>query len=173
MLAEKTEKTINVTQGEFKLSDDPDVVLSTLLGSCVAICLCDPVRRIGGMNHFLLPDNGGGATGDHVKYGVNAMELLINGLIKKGAARDRLVAKAFGGARMDGNLRDIGESNIRFARDFLQRENIPCEGESLGGLQARRVLFWPTTFRARQRLVPRETVREAPPPSRAADVTLF
>lgn len=157
------EKTVNVTQGEFKLSDDPSVVLSTLLGSCVSVCLHDPVRKIGGMNHFLLAEDRSGSSGE-VKYGVHAMELLINALIKQGADRGRLVAKAFGGAKMDGNLRDIGTGNITFAREFLAREGIKCEGESFGGLQARRVQFWPTSFRARQRLVPRETVKETPAP---------
>ncbi len=170
------DKTVNVTQGEFKMSDDPDVVLSTLLGSCVSVCLHDPVRKIGGMNHFLLPEDRGGSSGE-MKYGVHAMELLINALIKNGAARERLVAKAFGGAKMDGNLRDIGSSNIAFARNFLSREGIHCDGESLGGLQARRVQFWPASFRARQRLVPRNTVNESPPPivkaQEPSEITLF
>lgn len=171
-MAAPGERTVNVTQGEYRVSDDPSVVLSTLLGSCVAVCLCDPLRGIGGLNHFLLPEDRTGV-GTEEKYGINAMELLINALIKNGAARDRLQAKVFGGAKMDGNLRDIGDLNIVFARNFLLRERIPCLGESVGGVQARRIQLWPTTLRVRQRLVPRDVVREAPPRQVQPDITLF
>jgi chemotaxis protein CheD len=80
------ERTMHVVQGEYRVISDARVVLTTILGSCVSTCIWDEVAGVGGMNHFLLPGNEGGSS-DHVKYGVNAMELLINGLLKQGAAR--------------------------------------------------------------------------------------
>jgi chemotaxis protein CheD len=94
-------KRVHIIQGEYKVVTDPDVFLSTILGSCVAACLRDPVAGVGGMNHFLLPGSAAAMTsgGDATRYGVHLMELLINGLLKKGARRDRLEAKIFGGAK--------------------------------------------------------------------------
>lgn len=125
-------KTITVIQGEFRISDSPTVVLSTILGSCIAVCLYDRVAKIGGMNHFLLPGQHSSSNLD-VRYGVNAMELLINGLLKSGADRKHLTAKLFGGSSIAKNLGKIGESNITFAREYLRNEKIPCVSESLGG----------------------------------------
>ena len=101
MTTEATAKRVHIIQGEYKVVSDPDVVLSTILGSCVAACLRDPVAGVGGMNHFLLPGSGNASLGggDATRYGVHLMELLINGLLKKGARRDRLEAKVFGGAK--------------------------------------------------------------------------
>ncbi|WP_417210102.1 chemotaxis protein CheD [Antarctobacter sp.] len=173
-----SEKVVNVIQGEYQISDDPEVVLTTVLGSCIAVCMFDATRRIGGLNHFLLPnrDGGGGAS---VRYGAYAMELLINGLLRQGAERARLQAKVFGGASMMGNLRDIGASNAAFARQFLSDEGIPCIAESVAGTAARRIRFWPTDGRVRQLLVPAEAValppeKPAPIPRPVADeITLF
>jgi len=158
-----TVRKIHVIQGEFHVSGDPDVMLTTVLGSCVAACLHDPVARVGGMNHFLLADNAG-QRGDEeaVRYGAYAMEMLINGLLKLGASRGRLQAKLFGGARMFNGLSDVGAANARFARQFLIDEGITLIGDSLGGTVARRVEFWPTTGRARQRL---NGAAEPPPPA--------
>lgn len=149
----KTIKTVAVVQGEFKISSEPEVVLSTVLGSCVAVCLHDPGARIGGMNHFLLPHREGSGR-DDIRYGAHAMELLINGLLKDGAARHRLEAKIFGGASMASHLQDIGSSNAAFAHQFLADESIPILSESLGGTLARRVRFWPESGRVQQMLIP-------------------
>lgn len=146
------ERSMHVVQGEFRVIRDPRVVLTTILGSCVATCVWDDVACVGGMNHFLLPGDDG-ASSDHVKYGVNAMELLINGLLKEGAARSRLRAKLFGGAHVVQSLGDIGAKNAAFAQKFLGLECIPCVGQSLGGERARRIRFWPTTGRASQFLL--------------------
>lgn len=143
---------INLVQGEYAVSADADVALTTILGSCVAACLRDPRASVGGMNHFLLP----GALVDKtesVERGVHAMELLINDLLKAGARRDRLEAKIFGGARMMKNLSDIGAKNASFAADFLRQEGIPIVGGSTGGDQARRIRFWPATGKAQQRVL--------------------
>lgn len=146
------ERMLHVVQGEYAVVSEPDVVLTTILGSCVATCMWDPVAAVGGMNHFLLPGDGE-ASGDSMKYGVNSMELLINGLLQKGAARSRLQAKLFGGAHVIQNLGDIGAKNAEFAQRFLRLEGIHCAGQSLGGDRARRVRFWPITGRAGQMLL--------------------
>lgn len=156
------ETKIHVGQGEFEVAATPDAVLTTILGSCVAACIWDPQARLGGMNHIVLPHT---PEGDlrHASAGVNAMELLINGVIRAGGARERLQAKLFGGARMIAGLSDVGARNAEFAKSFLDREGIPCLSASLGGTQGRRVQFWPVTGRARQMLmessdVPREEI---------------
>ncbi|MFN3890853.1 MAG: chemotaxis protein CheD [Beijerinckiaceae bacterium] len=143
-----TEKRDTVLQGEFRVSHDPHVVCSTILGSCVAACITDPNARIGGMNHFLLPGASVGGQDDE-RYGVHLMELLINGLMSNGAKRDRLEAKLFGGATMLAGLGDIGERNALFARKFLEYEGIKIVNSDLGGSRGRRIQFWPTTGRVR------------------------
>jgi chemotaxis protein CheD len=172
------EKLVNVIQGEYAISNDADTVLTTVLGSCVSVCMCDPVHKIGGMNHFLLANKQGQPVAD-VRYGAYALELLINGLLKKGAARERLQAKVFGGASMIGGMRDIGASNAAFAKKFLADEGVPCLAESVGGTSARRIRFWPTSGNVKQLLVQGnlDTVApvKAPPPVKkpTADITLF
>lgn len=156
-------RTVQVIQGEFRVSADPHEVLSTVLGSCVAACIWDETSGIGGMNHFLLAHSQGTSDPKDNRYGVHSMEMLINGLLRQGAKRAALKAKLFGGARIATNLRDIGGSNAAFSRDFLRAEGIPCVAESLGGTQARRVTFHPTSGRARQLLIPNEQVAEPPP----------
>lgn len=166
----------NVIQGDFTISDDHNTIL--IIRYCIAVCLTDTVRGIGGMNHFLLP-HGSSGNGENVRYGAYAMELLINGLLKQGADRTRLKAKVFGGAKMIGKLRDIGRDNADFAMSFLSDETIPCIAHSTGGNQARRVRFWPTTGRAKQLLVQNAVVPPPPThklPSRrpaGQDITLF
>ncbi|SIQ56623.1 chemotaxis protein CheD [Rhizobium sp. RU20A] len=145
-------KRVHVIQGEYKVVSDPDVVLTTILGSCVAACLRDPVAGVGGMNHFLLPGSAEAmaAGGDATRYGVHLMELLINGLLKKGARRDRLEAKIFGGAKTIARFSNVGEQNARFARQFLSDEGIRIVSESTGGEHGRKLEFWPVSGRARQ-----------------------
>lgn len=168
---------INVIQGEYAVTRQPDVTMSTVLGSCIAACVYDPVSRIGGMNHFLLPESKNAAH-TSLKYGTYLMELLINDLLKGGADRRQLRAKLFGGARMSQILNDIGGQNIIFGRKFLQREGIPIEMESVGGTQARRIQFVPSSGLARQKVVTntdevaRAEVRVKAPEPRS-DITLF
>ena len=147
------ERRIHLVQGECRVSDDSTVVLATTLGSCVAACIRDPVARIGGMNHFLLPESSEGLVS--LRYGAFAMELLINGLLSKGARRERMQAKLFGGSRLSEGLVDIGGKNAAFARDFLAREGIALAGGSLGGGLGRRIQFWPVSGRARQQTLTR------------------
>lgn len=141
----------HITQGERAVGRGEDFVISTILGSCVSCCLWDPVARVGGMNHMLLTMN---SRSDGVcnLVGINAMELLINDILKLGASRDRLRAKAFGGARMVAGLSDIGKTNSQFTLDFLAKEDIACESHSFGGNTARHIKFWPSTGRALQKI---------------------
>lgn len=167
----------HVIQGEHAVSGDPNTLLSTVLGSCVAACLHDPERGVGGMNHFLLADSADGVRvqEEAMRYGAYAMEVLINDLMKLGARRERLEAKLFGGAKMIDGLHDVGAANAAFARSFLADEGIPVISASLGGRRARRVEFWPATGRARQREVEgAPPLREvAPAPVVGNDVEFF
>lgn len=142
---------IHITQGERAVGNTSDQVISTILGSCVSCCLWDPVSGVGGMNHMLLTMTSNDAQGCNLA-GINAMELLINDVLKLGGQRSRLRAKAFGGARMVAGLSDIGKLNSQFTLEFLQKEGIPCESQSLGGESARHILFWPATGRAQQKI---------------------
>ena len=174
MTVSPSSRLVTVVQGEFQIAEGPEDVLTTVLGSCVATCLHDPVARLGGLNHFLLPESRSGAAMGR-SYGLNLMELLINALLKAGARRERLQGKLFGGAEITRGLTDAGASNAAFARKFLQDEGIPCLSTSLGGNLARRLRFWPASGKVQQMLLPRT---EAPPsvapavPS-AEDVTFF
>ncbi len=156
------EKKINIVQGEHVVDDDPGTVLTTILGSCIAACIWDEIAGVGGMNHFLLPGDGVGARhrqpgNDAMRFGVHAMELLVNGLLRRGAQKGRMRAKLFGGARMIKGLTDIGELNATFAEKFLREEGISLVGGSLRGEQGRRIQFWPVSGRARQVLLAKET----------------
>jgi chemotaxis protein methyltransferase CheR len=137
--------------GEVFASREPAVV-GTLLGSCVSACLFDPEARVGGMNHFLLPTAGSSEVS--ARYGVHAMEVLINEIQSLGGDRRRLVAKVFGGARvLARNSSDVAEQNALFVRRFLALEQIPILAERLGGTQAIEVWFHTATGRARMRYI--------------------
>ena len=145
-------KRLHVVQGEFAVTEDPDVMMGTILGSCVSACMRDRVAGVGGMNHFLLPGERENADGgpQGMRYGVQSMELLLNALYRKGARRERLEVKLFGGARVIDGLSDIGQQNAAFAERFLASEGITMNGGSLRGDQARRIQFWPVSGRVRQ-----------------------
>lgn len=152
-------RVIAILQGEHRVSADTEEVITTVLGSCIAACLWDPRARIGGMNHFLLPEGPPG-DGSPLRYGLHAMELLINALLRQGADRTSLRAKLFGGGQLLPHLPDIGARNVTFAQDFLRREGILCIGGSTGGPRGRRLRFWPTDGRALQLLLPPAAVQE-------------
>jgi chemotaxis protein CheD len=144
---------VNVAPGAQEISASANEVLSTILGSCVAACIRDPITGLGGMNHFLLPGDEpgaeGGLSGADMRFGSAAMERLINALIRQGALRGRLEAKVFGGAQvMAGATGGIGARNIAFVERFLEREGIPVMRSDLGGFQARRVNYATVTGKA-------------------------
>ena len=120
------------------------ILLDTVLGSCISTCLYDPVAGIGGMNHFMLPEGADPNNPTSTRYGVNAMELLISEIMKLGGNRKRFQAKVFGGGhvlKIRETLDGIPQQNINFTNRFLNAEQIPVVSENLGGYQARRVLF--------------------------------
>lgn len=142
---------IIIDPGEYYVSNTQEVI-STLLGSCVAACLYDPVNKVIGMNHFLLAYKHHSFSHSMIeseegRYGIHAMELLINDMMTKGANRSNLKAKCFGGGdvlHLRGGLggrRSVGGANIDFIREFLKGENIPMTGSSLGGNNGRNVHF--------------------------------
>jgi chemotaxis protein CheD len=174
---------IQIMQGDSYVTNKADEVLTTILGSCIAACIRDPKAGVGGMNHFLLPE-GSGADRDALRFGVNAMELLINSLIKLGGRRENFEAKLFGGANVLAQLSDVGTRNATFAKQYLVNEGIPLVGGDMGGASPRRIQFWPLTGRARQlavatdrrKLVEHEIVEAKHVPQEAAavnDVELF
>jgi chemotaxis protein CheD len=155
-------RRIPIIQGEYRVIAEPGVMITTVLGSCVAVCLQDNIARIGGMNHFLLaePSPGNVTTkADMQRYGIHAMELLINEMMKLGASRQRLRAHLYGGANIVAGLGDIGSSNAAFARQFMQTESIGIGHCDLGGRHARKVEFLPYEGKARSSMV-----SEPPPP---------
>lgn len=136
------EQRVHIIQGEFFVSADPNIVVTTILGSCVAACVRDPLAGVGGVNHFLLPGKTPSSNGEpDERMGVHLMELLVNGLLKAGASRDRLEAKLFGGARTVKGLSDVGAHNIEFARRFLKNERIKFVGGDTGGDLGRRIQY--------------------------------
>ena len=140
-----------VLPGDHMVSSEPDHALVTLLGSCVAACIRDPDTGVGGLNHFLLPDDKGGNEGGprSLRYGTHAMEVLINDILKRGGSKSRLEAKVFGG----GNVIDtsasetVGDRNASFVIEYLRREGIQVAASDLGGTRARRVFYFPTSGR--------------------------
>ncbi|BDI30594.1 hypothetical protein CCAX7_26450 [Capsulimonas corticalis] len=128
-------------------------VVRTILGSCIAVGLYDSQVNVGGLNHFMLPESSSGEAVS-ARYGVHAMELLINDCMKHGADRSRLQAKVFGGAhvlRIAESSGGVPQSNIRFALSFLETEGIPIVSRDLGGYAAREVYFFTDTGRTLMR----------------------
>jgi chemotaxis protein CheD len=172
-------RRLNIYQGETRVSDEADVVLTTVLGSCIAACLYDPVVKVGGINHFLLAEPGRDTdVASMQRYGVYAMEVLINAMLSRGATRNALKARIYGGASMRDGYRDIGGTNATFARRFLADERIALVGEDVGGVGARRVEFRPALGLARCRTIsamapPIVAPKPAPIPSPTGDVEFF
>ncbi|MBK4722639.1 chemotaxis protein [Azospirillum sp. YIM DDC1] len=153
---------VPVVLGHHRISGRDDDMLVTTLGSCVAACINDPVARIGGMNHFLLPGSpsGGEGYGVATRYGSVAMERLINDLLARGARRERMEVKLFGAARVIDTSLDVGAANAAFAVDYVRREGLGLAVQDLGGDKGRRVHFFPATGRAFRRLLRPEAERE-------------
>lgn len=137
-------EAVKILPGEFFVTTR-DMLLVTVLGSCVAACIRDPERGIGGMNHFMLPDAGSGVMSRSARYGAYAMELLVNELIKAGARRSALQAKVFGGGRVMATLANanVGERNASFVLDYLANEGIPVLAQDLLDHHARKIYFFP------------------------------
>jgi chemotaxis protein CheD len=136
---------VKILPGEYYVHDSDDLLLMTVLGSCVAACLVDRTAGVGGMNHFMLPD--GGSAG---RYGAYAMELLINELMKRGARRERIEAKVFGGGQVMRNFStmNVGEQNVKFVDQFLANERITIVSRDVLDIHPRKVCLFPRSARA-------------------------
>lgn len=155
-----------IVQGEYRVVAEPGVMITTLLGSCIAVCLRDPVVRVGGMNHFLLSEPNPDSLVDEADmhcYGIHAMELLINEIMKLGGLRSRMRAQLYGGANVVAGLGGIGHDNAAFARRFLETEGIAIGHADTGGRQARKVEFLPFEGKARCTLVAEHVPIVKPP----------
>lgn len=139
--------TVKLFSGDLHVSTDPTEMLVTILGSCVSACIRDPIAKVGGMNHFLLPGNELLVTelSDAARYGVFAMESLINGILKAGGRKDRLEFKVFGGGNVIKNSQRIGSKNAQFIRQFLKSEGYSIASEDLEGELPRRIHYFPAT----------------------------
>lgn len=187
-------KTVYVQPGEVYVSSQ-DECISTVLGSCVSVCMIDKVKMIGGMNHIMLPQQKN--TNNHSsfiasqegRYGMAAMERLINEIIKKGGKKNQLEAKVFGGAKMfDFNFStNIGQSNVDFVLWFLKNEGIKITAQDVGGTSSRRIFFNPadnkvlvkqistskTIVQAEQNLLKNVNQNAKPKPSVQSEFTVF
>ncbi|MBS1186740.1 MAG: cheD [Burkholderiaceae bacterium] len=137
-----------ILPGEFYYTPK-NMVIVTVLGSCVSACIRDRVTGIGGMNHFMLPSDGseGGLMSASMRYGTYAMEILINELLKAGAKRENLEAKVFGGGHvLQGFIAiNVGERNAQFVKDYLKTEGIRIVAEDLEDIYPRKVYYFPRT----------------------------
>lgn len=148
--------TVKILPGEYYVTRN-DEAITTVLGSCVSACVRDPVAQLGGMNHFMLPDdssgreNGGADSFDtlETRYGSYAMETLINDLLRLGAQRERLEIKLFGGGRILTSMTDIGARNIAFIKAYLDLESLRIAAQDLGGERPRKVVYFPANGRVR------------------------
>lgn len=149
---------VQILPGEYYVTHAEEII-ATVLGSCVSTCVRDRNTGLGGMNHFMLPeDPRKDKGGDALRYGCFAVERLINELLKRGAERGELEIKVFGGGRVLAGLGDIGRSNVEFVRNYLHEERLCSVAEDVGGPWARRLRYYPRTGRA---LVKHLPMREA------------
>lgn len=156
---------VKLAPGDHVISDAPDTLLLTILGSCVSACIRDPVAGVGGMNHFMLPESPDGRWGRaafSLRYGNFAMEQLINGILRQGGRRERLEVKVFGGARIGPDSSEIGERNANYVEDYLRTEGLVPLATELRGSRARRLAYMPVSGRA--------FMVELPPHATPADV---
>lgn len=184
-------EAVKILPGEYFATTAPKLIV-TVLGSCVSACIRDRVSGIAGMNHFLLPNDGSGQENilsDSARYGVYAMEILINHLLKLGARRERLEAKVFGGGNVLKGFTaiNVGERNAEFVLDFLSVERIPIVAQDLLDNFPRKVYFFSETGQVLVRkikslhnntIMDRESayrlqLRQQPLKSKASDVELF
>ncbi len=151
--------------GEYHAGRRPTVI-KTILGSCVSVCLMDPVTRVGGMNHILLPGRADLAAFDMpARFGINAMELLINAMMKAGGERKRFRAKLFGGADVLPGIRGdyrIGPKIISFVKAFLANEGIRVVNQDLGGTMTRKIFFHTDTGSVFVKRIPRRSCPDLP-----------
>ncbi|MET0155835.1 MAG: hypothetical protein ABW189_07025 [Rickettsiales bacterium] len=133
----------HIYSGDYHVTNKKNVYIVTILGSCVAACIRDPIAGVGGMNHFLLPGKDEGAASESARYGAFAMEKLINELLKAGGRRERLEVKVFGGSDLIDSAMAIGTANATFVLEYLRKEGMKPLVKDLGGKQPRRLHYYP------------------------------
>jgi chemotaxis protein CheD len=148
-----------ILPGEYYVTRSEEVI-TTVLGSCISACIRDPSAQVGGMNHFMLPEDSSSGDGNRwldpvgglaTRYGSHAMESLINELLKLGASRSRFEIKLFGAGRILASVTDVGARNIAFVHEYLQTEGLRALAEDLGDIFPRRVAYFPTTGKVKVR----------------------
>jgi chemotaxis protein CheD len=146
--------TAKILPGQYYVTT-ADELVTTVLGSCVAACIWDPEAGVGGMNHFMIPGMDQSGAGDNndsygpARYGLFAMEFLINAILKCGARRERLLVKLAGGGQVVRSRTPIGQENVAFARQYLEDERFQLVGEHVEGDRARRLVFHPLSGRSK------------------------
>ena len=176
-----------ILPGEFFVSSEATIVY-TVLGSCVSACIRDPVAKVGGMNHFMLPapkeDKGLDSWGESARYGSYAMGMLINEILKRGGHKSRLEVKIFGGGRIYSGKIDVGASNVAWVLDYLAREGLALVKADIGDVLPRKIYYFTESGRVLMKKIERAKneaifVRERQYQDRLAtkpaegDVTLF
>lgn len=152
---------VKLMTGDCYVTAEPREMLVTILGSCISVCARDPVAKIGGMNHFLLPGSmkSGVVKGDagySTRFGAFAMEELINGILKLGGHKDRMEIKVFGGGNVINNSAMIGSKNANFAKEFLKMEGFKIAAEDVCGEYPRRIHYFPDTGKVMMRKLQRK-----------------
>lgn len=163
--AQFKKQIVTIYPGEFYYGFG-DEYISTVLGSCISVALFDSAINFGGLNHFMLAEDGTGQrAGESLagRFGEYAMELLINEMLKLGARKKRLSAKVFGGSNVlcsgEERKQQVGKQNIAFAFDYLEREGIPVVSSDTGGTQPRKIFYDPGTSKIWQKKL-RNTIHE-------------
>ena len=146
---------VNVHAGDCFVSDNPNDIAATILGSCIAACIHDPIAKIGGMNHFLLPGSER-QDSDSARFGAFAMEQLINEIMKRGGVKARMEAKLFGGGNVIKSSALIGDKNAHFATEYLRKEGIKIAGQDIGDVWPRKVRYSPANGKAMMRKLKRD-----------------
>ncbi|NET71205.1 MAG: chemoreceptor glutamine deamidase CheD [Sphaerospermopsis sp. SIO1G2] len=155
----KDHTVVKLFSGDCEITDKPKHVMVTILGSCISACIRDAVAKVGGMNHFLLPNTPNEIASDSMealRYGAYAMEQLINALLKAGAKRDRLEIKVFGGGNVLASNMMIGDRNVHFIREYLRNEGLRIVSEDLGDKYPRRIHYYPDTGKVMMRKLHRK-----------------
>jgi chemotaxis protein CheD len=156
------QEIVTLHPGEYFATRE-DFIISTVLGSCVAVALFDQRGGAGGLNHFMLPGDASRPPrpgSPDALYGMYAIEILVNEVLALGVPRERLRAKVFGGGSMfrisTGKQGTVPELNVNFALDYLARESIPVLGSDVGGVEPRKIFMYPLSGKVLMKRIVRD-----------------
>ncbi len=153
---------VKILPGEYHVTDK-NIMISTVLGSCVSVCIYDRINGVGGMNHFMLPGDKPGPArvmNPSARYGIHAMELLLKHFIKLGGRRDSLEAKVFGAGKVMNGMSDVGSQNAEFALRYLKARNIQVVALDVGDIYPRKVFFSPASGQAFVKRISNQTLSQ-------------